>query len=144
MSLPNTVKRKALLNHDILVLKCSSASEDCSYCSSFSVFLFDIKVKKCSLRPMDLLVFFLRKSIFFFQDPWVISLPCVQAQICWEVYLDTRTVSFISPRPNKNNCYPYVWLQYLQENKRSIHNNDKVLRYSHALKVQMSLLYMHW
>lgn len=64
------------------------------------------------------------------------------AQVCCELYLGVNTVSFTSLTADKNNCYPYVWLQYIQENRTPVHDGDKVLRDSNRLEI--SLLYMHW
>lgn len=146
MSLPNTVKRKGLLNHDMLAFKTSGAWGDCLFCCSFSLFLFVIKVKILILGLLIHLSFswenlFLLRITLTAKSSLVIF---VQAQLCCQLYLGGRTVSFTSLTADKNNCYPYVWLQYIQENRRSVHNNDKVLKENHKLKVEISLLYMQW
>lgn len=146
MSLPNTVKRKGLLNHDMLAFKTSGASEDCLFCCSFSLFLLVIKVKILILGLLIHLSFswenlFLLRITLTAKSSLVIF---VQAQLCCQLYLGVRTVSFTSLTADKNNCCPYVWLQYIQENRRSVHNNDKVLKKTHKLKVEISLLHMQW
>lgn len=72
--LPNTVKRKDLLNHDILTYTSSNGSEECLFCCSFSPFSFAAKAKIVVLVLLIRLSFYW-KIYFFCEEPWVLSLP---------------------------------------------------------------------